>query len=158
MKETISLEKLIDKDDFIKKICTGIDHVLILFSSGKLGIFGDNSKGQLGLPLKSLEMENKINELLIYIPKIQDDRFKKHTIVDIACEDDCSLLLIEANNKNYLFRVGYREEDYHRDKLENLNIIVKDFFIKNENKFIYSLMRHKFLSHFNYKILNHSTI
>lgn len=124
MKETFSLDKLIDKNDSVKKITAGSNHVLVLFNSGKLGVIGDNTNGQLGLPFKKGDNENKINEIFVYIPIIQDENFKKYEIIDIACGENFSLLLICAKNKNYLFRLGYNQEDRYRDDIEKINPIV----------------------------------
>lgn len=124
MKETFSLDKLIDKNDNVKKITAGNNHVLVLFASGKLGVIGDNTNGQLGLPFKKGENENKINEIYVFIPVIQDENFKTYEIIDIACGENFSLLLISANNKNFLFRLGYNQEDRYRDDIEKINPIV----------------------------------
>lgn len=124
MKETFSLDKLIDKNDNVKKIAAGNNHVLVLFASGKLGVIGDNNNGQLGLPFKKGENDNKINEIYVYIPVIQDENFKKYEIIDIACGENFSLLLISANNKNFLFRLGYSQEDRYRDDIDKINPIV----------------------------------
>ena len=124
MKEIFSLEKSIGKNDHVKKIAAGSNHVLVLFASGKLGVIGDNTNGQLGLPFKRGENENKINEIFVYVPVIQDETFKIYEIIDIACGESFSLLLICANNKNYLFRLGYNQEARYRDDIENINPIV----------------------------------
>jgi len=135
MKETFSLQKLIDKEDYVKKISAGNSHVLVLFSSGKIGVIGDNTNGQLGLPFKKGENENKINEIFVYIPKIQDESFSKYEIIDIACGENFSLLLISAKNCNFLFKLGYNQEDRYRDDIEKINPIVIDiyFYIIIEN-------------------------
>jgi len=125
MKEAFNLEKVIDKNDFVKKISSGNNHVLVLFSSGKFGIIGDNTNGQLGLPFRKGEVENKFKEIFIYTPIINDEKFKKYEIVDIACGDNFSLLLISANNKNFLFKLGYSQEDRYRDDIDDINPIVR---------------------------------
>ncbi len=124
MKETFSFDKLIDKNDNVKKISAGKHHILVLFASGKLGVIGDNSNGQLGLAFKKGESENKVNEIFVYIPVIQNESFNKYEIIDIACGENFSLLLVSVNNNNYLYRLGYSQEDRYRDDIEKINPIV----------------------------------
>jgi len=139
MKKTFNLENIVDKNDTVKKITAGNNHVLVLFSSGKLGVIGDNTNGQLGLPFKKGESENKINEIFVYLPKIEDEKFKKYEIIDIACGENFSLLLISANYKNYLFKLGYSQEDRYRDDIDLINPIV------NINKIFLSFIKLIFL-------------
>lgn len=123
------LEKYIDKNDFIKKISVGDNQILILFESGKLGVLGDNNNGQLGLPLKRGENENKYDDIYVYKPKISEEiDANNYQIIDVACGEHFSLMLIAMNNKNnnkhYLYKLGYHQDDRYRDDIETISPIV----------------------------------
>jgi alpha-tubulin suppressor-like RCC1 family protein len=127
--KTFLLDKYIDKNDFVKKISAGENQILILFGSGKLGVLGDNANGQLGLPLKRGENENIINEIFVYKPNLIDNNYvnlnvNSYQIIDIACGEHFSLLLVSINNKNYLYKLGYSQEDRYKDDIENISPIV----------------------------------
>lgn len=93
------LQKYIDKADYVMKICVGDNQVLILFVSGKLGVLGENGNGQLRLPLKRGENDNKYNELYIYIPRISKEiNVYSNEIIDKACGEHFSLIMIAMNN------------------------------------------------------------
>lgn len=128
MKETFSLEKIIDNRDNVKKISAGNNHFIVLFESGKIGVYGDNSNGQLGLPFVRAT-ENKVNKINIYVPNFEEHYLKNYSIIDVACGENFSLLLVFCNQKNYLFRLGYSQEDRYRDDIDKINPIVFCFSI-----------------------------
>lgn len=99
---------------------------MILFASGKLGVLGDNANGQLGLPLKRGELENRIDQIFVYKPIISDNISwnSNYQIIDIACGEHFSLLLIALNNKHYLYKLGYNQEDRYRDDIDSISPIV----------------------------------
>lgn len=85
--------------------------------------FGSNEDGQLGLELK--KQSNYINEikvikLLIYNPTTRTN-FNNFDIWDIAAGDNFSLILISANNRAFLVRLGINPEDKYKDDLEKIN-------------------------------------
>ena len=121
------LEKYIENNDFVKKISAGDNQILALFASGKLGVLGDNGNGQLGLPLKRGENENIINEIFVYKPLINNDdslNVNSYQIIDIACGEHFSLMLIAMNNRHYLYKLGYNQDDRYKDDIENISPIV----------------------------------
>ena len=123
--QSVSLEKYIDKNDYVKKIAAGDNQIMVLFGSGKLGVLGDNANGQLGLPFKKRENENIINEIYVYKPKINENiNLNSYQIIDIACGEHFSLLLIAMNNKHYIYKLGYNQEDRYRDDIESISPIV----------------------------------
>lgn len=131
------LDKYLDKSDFVKKITAGENQILVLFASGKLGILGDNANGQLGLPLKRGENENKYNEIFIYKPKLsQEININNYEIIDIAAGEHFSLILISLNNKHFLYKLGYNQEDRYRDDIDLIDPIVSfnfEVFYKSTN-------------------------
>ena len=128
------------KEERIRKISVGKKHAIILFYTGRIAVIGDNSNGQLGLPLKNSCETNKdlIENWLLYYPKL--DNLKYAVINDIACGDNYSLLLLNNHNHNenerginYLIRFGYKEENRYKENLEKINVIVRIFRISSFN-------------------------
>jgi alpha-tubulin suppressor-like RCC1 family protein len=118
------------KEETIRKISLGKKHAIVLFFSGRIAVIGDNSNGQLGLPLKNSCETNKdfIENWLLYYPKV--DNLRNAIIHDIACGDMYSLLLLnnDCNNDrgiNYLIRFGFKEENRYKENIEKLSVIVR---------------------------------
>lgn len=124
MKETFLLDKITPKEDKLKKISVGDNHCIILFNSGKIAVFGDNSNGQLGISFKKGDKDNNRNELVMINPDLNNDNIKNYEIIDIACGQNFSLLLISANSVNYLYKFGFKQEDRYRDDIDEVNPIV----------------------------------
>jgi alpha-tubulin suppressor-like RCC1 family protein len=106
----------------LRKICIGKNHSIALFESGKISVLGDNHNGQLGIPFKKTCEGNKFDEWYTFSPEI--DTLKNSSVIDIACGDDFSLLLISENQQNILVRLGYKQEDKYRDNIEDISPIV----------------------------------
>lgn len=120
------------KEEKIKKICVGKNHALILYEAGMISVIGDNCNGQLGFPYSnSLEKKNNyIENWFTFVPNVPG--LAEGVIIDIACGDLFSLLLIEGgnfnNNKtgfNYLVRLGYKQEDNYKEDIESRSAIVR---------------------------------
>jgi hypothetical protein len=106
----------------IKKIVCGHSHCLILFSDGELYGFGENINGQLGLPIgKDSNYVSEIKKL-----KIDSSAVPNYKIVDIACGDMYSLVLVNSKNNNFLVKFGLCKEDIYSDRYEDLKTVVRD--------------------------------
>jgi len=108
----------------LKKICIGKDHCIALFESGKISVIGDNHNGQLGIPFKKTGdgILNKFDEWYTFAPEIET--LKSKNVIDIACGDGFSLLLISENQKNVLIKLGYKQEDKYKDNIDAISPIV----------------------------------
>lgn len=109
----------------IKKIVSGDNHVLILFSDGRLFGIGNNTEGQLGL---RLEQEN------LYLTKLLEIRIdlsntsfsgNKYEILDIAAGNNYSLILVKFNNSNTadVIKFGLNQSDKYSDDLKSLKVV-----------------------------------
>jgi len=117
-----SVEK-INKSN-VRKIVSGNDHCLILFTNGELVGFGSNALGQLGLKITKENAE--LTDLKLLKPIIPS--VNSYEVVDISAGENFSFLLIRVNGKNMLCRLGMRNEDKYNDDFENIEIIVKIYF------------------------------
>ena len=79
----------------------------MLFKDGRLGCFGNNDNGQLGIDAKKYSQSK--NDLIIYTPEIP--LMEKFDIWDIAAGDNYSLLIIGKNLHSMLVRFGYMNAD-----------------------------------------------
>jgi alpha-tubulin suppressor-like RCC1 family protein len=106
----------------VRKIACGNSHCLILFSDGELFGFGENICGQIGLSIaiKDSNYISEIKRVKFAVPDIKD-----YKIIDIACGDQYSLVLINSKGVNYLIRFGIGKEDLYKNDYENLNTVVK---------------------------------
>ena len=78
----------------IKKICCGIEHILILTTNGCVFAMGSNTLGQLGVDIKN---KMGVNNYFIKSPekiKMDENVFK---IIDICCGTYHNLLLSKSN-------------------------------------------------------------
>ena len=108
---------------FVRKIVCGSNHCLILFNDGQLAGFGGNEDGQLGLDLikhGNYVNEIKTNRFAIYDP-VARTNITEYDIIDIAAGDNFSLIVVRANLRNVLIRLGLRPEDKYRDDHASIN-------------------------------------
>ena len=107
----------------IQKITSGKNHSLVLMKDNKVGVWGSNQNGQLGLNRMEVLVENlKINNL-DFISNIS--MFK---VVDIACGNNSSYLLLTnvKNKTSKIIQLGEENESYssHSNSIHYVSILV----------------------------------
>lgn len=141
LKEPIELN--IHTEYPIKKIACGNNHCIILFEDNRIGVFGSNENGQLGL---DINIDTPIINNL-FIPQLKINDSNNYRIWDIAAGNDYSLLLIGVGHITSLVKFGSKyEEDTILNDPMSLSTIVFNSFITDD------------LANINKKITNISSI
>ena len=91
----------------IVRIAMGAEHAIFLFSGMEVAVWGMNSRGQLGLPIKDTEKENKYIDLNV----VQYEVFKnnKLNIIDIAAGTYHTMFLVEPNDPDPTIETEQRQ-------------------------------------------------
>ena len=122
---------------FVKKIVIGKNHILILLDSHEMGILGSNSNGQLGLPLMEKFVE-KIEFNKLKFSEEEEEVNKKQEIIDIACGDDYSMVLIINDlNEKFLYHLEVKKEEKYLDDDEDTSfhlLVKKDLKLQHTTK------------------------
>ena len=112
-------------NSFVRKIVCGSNHCLILFNDGQLACFGGNEEGQLGFDIKKFGNyinEIKLNQFSVLDP-VTNKNITDYDILDIGAGNNFSLVLIRANSRNILVKLGLEPEDRYRDDIEKINVV-----------------------------------
>ena len=112
----------------IKKITSGLEHCLLLFNDGKLFGLGKNNYGQLGQKI-TIEgnIYDKLSPIAIDLNHIPEYKNSPIEIIDIACGDKVSHVLVKVKTNTILLKFGISEKDIYRDDVESITVIVSLF-------------------------------
>lgn len=118
-----SLNLLEYSSSTVKKIVSGENHVLILFSDGKLYGIGSNTNGQLGLKLDiNGGCLMKLTLINLNFESYNDYKSLKYDVIDIAAGDLFSLVLIKFSGitNPILVRLSINDRDKYSDTFNNI--------------------------------------
>eukprot|EP00340_Litonotus_pictus_P000526 CAMPEP_0170518320 /NCGR_PEP_ID=MMETSP0209-20121228/4038_1 /TAXON_ID=665100 ORGANISM="Litonotus pictus, Strain P1" /NCGR_SAMPLE_ID=MMETSP0209 /ASSEMBLY_ACC=CAM_ASM_000301 /LENGTH=381 /DNA_ID=CAMNT_0010803835 /DNA_START=112 /DNA_END=1257 /DNA_ORIENTATION=+ len=118
--EMIEIKKY--SNSLIRKVSIGNEHLLILFADGTLFGLGKNNLGQLGKKLTTESNSySELTKLSVSDRILKDLNVKDYNILDIACGDNFSLLLVQFKGFSRIIRFGIHESDRYKDKIEEIH-------------------------------------
>ena len=91
----------------IARIAMGAEHAVFLFSGMEIAVWGMNSRGQLGLPIKDSDKENRYVDLnIVKYELFQNNRFN---VIDIAAGTYHTMFLVEPNDPDPTIETEQRQ-------------------------------------------------